>query len=138
MYTVTAKMSNNIRYSNLQPPEIPADIEYTPVGTLKRVVEEQGRGSGMIRDVLAYALARFLLAAALSAAIYGVARLFGVEDFPLYIAIAFAIVIALPLGMWVFTPLRRRAAASVEAFDARRRHDREQLQARLRGEDPTD
>ena len=131
-------MSNNIRYNNPEPPEIPPDIEYTPVGTLKRVVEEQKRGAPMIRDVLAYALARFLLAAGLSAAIYGVARLFGVEDFPLYIAVAFAIVIALPLRMWIFTPLRQRATASVQAYDQRRRQDREQLQARLRGEESTD
>jgi hypothetical protein len=90
----------------------------------------------MLRDVGVYALARLLLVAALAAVIYGIARLAGVDDFPLYIAVAFAIVIALPLGMWVFTPLRQRATASVAAFDERRRRDREQLQARLRGESP--
>lgn len=90
----------------------------------------------MARDVGLYALARLLLVVALAALIYGVARLAGVEDFPLYIALAFAIVIALPLGIWVFTPLRRRATASIAAFDERRRRDREQLQARLRGETP--
>lgn len=101
-------------------------------------MEDQGRRGGMIRDVLAYAIARLLLVVALAAAIYGVARLFGIDDFPLYVAIAFAIVIALPLGIWVFTPLRRRATASVAAFDERRRRDRDQLQARLRGEDLPD
>ena len=57
----------------------------------------------MLRDVAVYALARLVLVAALAALIYGVARLVGVDDFPLYIAVAFAIVIALPLGIWVFT-----------------------------------
>ena len=90
----------------------------------------------MARDVGLYALARLLLVAALATLIYGVARVAGVDDFPLYIALAFAIVIALPLGIWVFTPLRRRATASIAAFDERRRRDREQLQARLRGETP--
>jgi hypothetical protein len=90
----------------------------------------------MLRDVAVYALARLVLVAALAALIYGVARLVGVDDFPLYIAVAFAIVIALPLGIWVFTPLRRRATASIATFDERRRRDREQLQARLRGETP--
>jgi hypothetical protein len=75
-----------------------------------------------------------LLVVGLAALIYGIARLAGVDDFPVYIALAFAIVIALPLGIWVFTPLRRRATASIAAFDERRRRDREQLQARLRGE----
>ena len=47
----------------------------------------------------------------------------------------FALVIALPLGIWIFAPLRRRATASIAVFDERRRKDREQLQARLRGEE---
>jgi Protein of unknown function (DUF4229) len=90
----------------------------------------------MLRDVALYAIARLVLVAALAALIYGVARLAGVDDFPIYVAVAFAIVIALPLGIWVFTPLRRRATASIATFDERRRRDREQLQARLRGETP--
>ena len=88
----------------------------------------------MVRDVSLYAAARLLLVVGLAALIYGIARLAGVDDFPVYIAVAFAIVIALPLGIWVFTPLRRRATASIAAFDERRRRDREQLRARLRGE----
>jgi hypothetical protein len=90
----------------------------------------------MARDVALYAVARLLLVAGLAALIYGVARVAGAHDFPPYIAVAFAIVIALPLGIWLFTPLRRRATASIAAFDERRRRDREQLQARLRGETP--
>jgi hypothetical protein len=95
-----------------------------------------GSGASMVRDVAIYALARLVLVAALAALIYGVARLAGVDDFPLYIALAFAIVIALPLGIWVFAPLRRRATAGIGAFDERRRRDKEQLRARLRGEKP--
>jgi hypothetical protein len=90
----------------------------------------------MVRDVSVYAAARLSLVAALAALIYGIARLAGVDDFPVYIALAFAIVIALPLGIWVFAPLRRRATASIAAFDERRRRDRDQLRARLRGESP--
>ena len=90
----------------------------------------------MLRDVAVYALARLGLVVALAVLIYGIARLAGVGDFPVYIAVAFAIVIALPLGIWVFTPLRRRATASIATFDQRRRRDREQLQARLRSETP--
>ena len=95
-------------------------------------------GPNMVRDVGLYALARLLLVAGLAALIYGVARVAGVDDFPLYVAVAFAIVIALPLGIWAFAPLRRRATASIAAFDERRRRDREQLQVRLRGETPSD
>jgi len=97
-------------------------------------VSEQPSTARMVRDVAIYAVARLLLAAALAALIYGVARLLGVDDFPVYVAAAFAIVIALPLGIWVFAPLRRRATASMMVADQRRRRDREELRARLRGE----
>ena len=83
-----------------------------------------------------YTLARLLLVVALTAVIYGAGYLLGVRDFPLVVALLFAMVIALPLGIWMFAPLRRRATASIAALDERRRKDREQLQARLRGDEP--
>ena len=97
---------------------------------------KDARRARVVADVLAYAGARLLLVVVLSAAIYGTARLLGVDDFPVYIAIAFALVIALPLGIWVFAPLRRRATAGLAIVDERRRRDRERLRARLRGENP--
>ncbi len=89
---------------------------------------------GMLVDILVYLLARLALVAVLSAVIFFCAHLVGVDDIPFVVAMLFAIVIALPLGMWVFAPLRRRATASVAAIDERRRQDREQLQSRLRGD----
>jgi hypothetical protein len=89
-----------------------------------------------VLDLLAYVLARLLLVVALTAAIFFGAHLIGVREFPLVVALLFALVISLPLGIWAFAPLRRRATASIAAFDERRRQDRERLQARLRGEDP--
>lgn len=87
-------------------------------------------------DVLGYVLARLLLVVVLTAVIFGAGHLLGLRDFPLVVALLFALVIALPLGIWIFAPLRRRATASIAAFEERRREDREQLQARLRGEEP--
>lgn len=87
-------------------------------------------------DVLLYAAARLLLAVVVSAAIYAVARLLGVNDFPLAVAGLFGLVVAMPLGMWLFSPLRRRAAGVLEVTGERRRTERAQLQARLRGEAP--
>jgi Protein of unknown function (DUF4229) len=86
-------------------------------------------------DVLAYVLARLLLVVVLTALIFGTGHILGVRDFPLVVALLLALVIALPLGIWIFAPLRRRATASIAVFDERRRKDREQLQARLRGEE---
>jgi len=91
--------------------------------------------SSLVVDVLAYALARLLLVVVLTAVIFGAGHLLGVRDFPLVVAFLFALVIALPLGIWIFAPLRRRATASIAVFDERRRNDRDQLQARLRGEE---
>jgi uncharacterized membrane protein YfcA len=87
----------------------------------------------MVRDVVAYTLARLVLVAALTAAIFFGARLINVEV-PLVVAMLFGIIVALPLGIWLLAPLRRRATAGIAAVDERRRLERDQLQARLRGD----
>lgn len=89
-------------------------------------------------DIVLYVAARLALAVALAGAIYGVAWLLGLQRFPVTVAVLFALVIAMPLGMWLFSPLRRRATAGLEAAAERRRRDREQLRARLDGEAPPD
>jgi antibiotic biosynthesis monooxygenase (ABM) superfamily enzyme len=99
-------------------------------------VSDSRPGSRLVGDLVTYILARLLLVAVLTAVIYGAGQLIGVQDFPLVVALLFAMVIALPLGIWMFAPLRRRATASIAVLDERRRKDREQLQARLRGEEP--
>lgn len=91
-------------------------------------------GNRIVVDVLLYATARLALVVALSAAIYGVARLLGVSEFPLVVAVLFALIIAMPVGIWLFTPLRRRATAALAVSGQRRRREREELRARLRGE----
>ncbi|MCW1957059.1 MAG: DUF4229 domain-containing protein [Mycobacterium sp.] len=87
----------------------------------------------MVRDVVIYTLARLALVAVLTAAIFFVAQLIGVQ-IPLVVAMLFAIILALPLGIWLLAPLRRRATAGIAVVDERRRQDREQLESRLRGE----
>ena len=91
-----------------------------------------------VASVLLYVLARLALVIALTAAIYGAGRVLGVREFPVVVALLFALVVAMPLGIWLFAPLRRRATAGIDAATERRRRDREQLQARLRGETPPD
>lgn len=95
-------------------------------------------GNHVVVDVLAYAAARLLLVVAVAGAIYGIARLLGVSQFPIVVALLFALIIAMPLGIWLFGPLRRRATAALAIAGERRRREREQLQARLRGEAVTD
>ena len=97
-----------------------------------------GTGGRMVVDVALYTLARLALVAALTAAIFYAAHLLGITQFPLVVAMLFAIVISLPLGIWLLAPLRRRATAGIAEVDERRRAQREQLQARLRGETPSE
>jgi hypothetical protein len=92
-----------------------------------------GSSGRLVRDVVIYTFARIALVVALAAAIYYIAQLIGIREFPLIVALLFAIVIALPLGIWLLAPLRKRATASIAVVDERRRRDREELQARLRG-----
>lgn len=88
----------------------------------------------MVRDVAVYTLARLVSVGVLTLVIVFVARLFKIE-IPIVVAILFALVLAMPLGVWLLGPLRRRATAGIADVDERRRRDREQLQARLRGEE---
>ncbi|MEU0496622.1 DUF4229 domain-containing protein [Mycobacterium sp. NPDC006124] len=90
----------------------------------------------MVLDVLIYTLARILLVVVLVVAIYFGGKALGITEFPIVIPMLFAIVLALPLGIWLFAPLRNRATASIAVFDERRRRDKEQLRSRLRGDEP--
>ncbi len=87
-------------------------------------------------DVVLYTAARLALVVVLTAVIYGLGRLLGLSDFPPIIAAMLALIVALPLGMWIFTPLRKRATESLTVAGERRRREREKLQARLRGDAP--
>ncbi|MGA8546284.1 MAG: DUF4229 domain-containing protein [Mycobacterium sp.] len=89
-------------------------------------------------SVLLYVVARLALVVVVAVVIYAAGRLLGVHEFPLAVAALFALVIAMPLGIWLFGPLRRRASAGLDVATERRRRDREQLRARLRGEAPPD
>jgi hypothetical protein len=100
-------------------------------------VSDERPRSRLLLDVAAYVAARLVLVVVVTAVILGIGALIGLRDFPVVVALMFAIVIALPLGIWLFAPLRRRATESIAVFDERRRTEREQLQARLRGDDPS-
>jgi len=101
-------------------------------------VTENRSATRVVLDVLAYVLARLALVAALTVLIIVVGRLFGIDEFPVVVAMLFALVIALPLGIWLFAPLRRRATAGMAELSEQRRKEREALRARMRGETPPD
>lgn len=96
--------------------------------------ETTAKTGRMVRDVAAYTLARLVLVIVLTAVIFYSAHLLGISDMPVVVALLFALILSLPLGIWLLGPLRRRATAAIAQVDERRRRDREQLEARLRGE----
>lgn len=96
--------------------------------------ETTAKTGRMVRDVAVYTLARLVLVIVLTAVIFYSAHLLGIGDMPVAVALLFALILSLPLGIWLLGPLRRRATAGIAQVDERRRRDREQLEARLRGE----
>lgn len=87
----------------------------------------------LARDLALYTVARLGLVAMVTAVILGVAALVGV-DFPLIVALVFALVVAFPLSLVLFKNLRRKVNLDIAAVDDDRRRARADLHARLRGE----
>jgi hypothetical protein len=84
---------------------------------------------GLAATLALYTLARL----ALVAVIAGLLLLAGT---PLVIAVLVALIVALPLSMWVFRGLRARLDTALARSRARRAQEREALRAGLRGDDP--
>ncbi|WP_019932600.1 DUF4229 domain-containing protein [Nocardia sp. BMG111209] len=91
-------------------------------------------GRRLARNLALYTVARLLLVAAIAALIEGVGRLLKV-DVPLIVALLFAVLVALPVSMVAFKRLRTNVNESITAVDEKRRTDKAQLRARLRGEE---
>ncbi|MEU8896628.1 DUF4229 domain-containing protein [Nocardia sp. NPDC048505] len=87
----------------------------------------------LVRNLALYTLARLLLVAALTAVIVLLAKVVGVE-IPIVVAALFALIIAMPLSLTLFKKLRTRVNEDIAVVDAKRRADKAQLRARLRGE----
>ncbi|MBF6131242.1 DUF4229 domain-containing protein [Nocardia brasiliensis] len=94
-----------------------------------------GAGRRLARNLGLYTLARLALVVVITVLIVLVAQLVSV-DIPLVVAALFALIIAMPLSLLLFKRLRVRVNEDIAVVDERRRHDKAQLRARLRGETP--
>jgi uncharacterized membrane protein len=88
----------------------------------------------LVRNLALYTLARLGLVVVIAALIVGVAKLIGV-DVPVIVAALFALIVAMPLSLTLFKKLRVKVNEDIAVVDARRRQDKAQLRARLRGDD---
>ncbi|WP_280334928.1 DUF4229 domain-containing protein [Nocardia wallacei] len=105
-----------------RPDSAPADPAPTPAGRR------------LARNLALYTLARLVLVAAIAAVIVVLARLLSV-DIPLIVALLFALIVAMPLSLVLFKRLRARVNEDIAAVDEKRRTDKAQLRARMRGEE---
>jgi Protein of unknown function (DUF4229) len=96
-----------------------------------------GAGRRLARDLAFYTVARLGLVVVLTVVIIVIARLVSV-DIPLVVAALFALLIAMPLSLTLFKKLRARVNEDIAVVDEKRRQDKAQLRARLRGETPGD
>ena len=92
-----------------------------------------GPGSALARNLALYTIARLGLVVVIAAVILGVGWLLGVAV-PVLVALVFAVLIALPLSLVLFKSLRIRVNESIAAVDEKRRRDKAELRAKLRGE----
>ncbi|WP_068027961.1 DUF4229 domain-containing protein [Nocardia mexicana] len=96
---------------------------------------QDSAGRRLARNLVLYTLARLLLVAVIAAVIVVLARLLAV-DIPLIVALLFALIVAMPLSLVLFRRLRTRVNQDIAAVDEKRRTDKAQLRARMRGEEP--
>ncbi len=112
---------------------VPNDSQQQNGGSELTGGEPAGASTGaLIRAVVLYAVARLALVAVFTLLILLIPRLFSVTV-PFIAALAFGVLIALPLGMFLFKGLRTDVNDNIAAVDAERQRKHDDLQARLRG-----
>lgn len=82
------------------------------------------------RDVLLYGLARLVLFIVLTAVIQGIAMLID-APVPLIMSALLALILALPLSMFVFRGLRLRVTKGIAEWDAQRKAHNEWVKKEL-------
>lgn len=117
---------------DLFPDNVPADAPADAPADVAAHVTAAKRS--LVVNVFLYTVARLLLVAAIVGVMVGVVTLLNVEV-PLILLLAVAVIIQLPLSHLLLAGLRGRLTAGMEVVGARRRDEKSQLRARLRGED---
>lgn len=106
------------------PSDAPADAPTSASGSPK---------ARLVRSLATYTAARLGLVVLLGVLILYLPRVVGV-DVPLIVGAVFAVLIAMPLSLFLFTGLRKRVNADIADVDEQRRRARADLETRLRGE----
>lgn len=88
---------------------------------------QQGQGPGLPTVFALYTLARIGVVVVISGALV-------LANVPLLVAVLIALIVALPLSMFVFRGLRSQLDMRIAEAGQRRRAEREALRARLRGD----
>lgn len=99
--------------------------------------QESSVKAQLVKHLLLYTVARLVLFVVLTAAIFGIGRVVLHDGLPLILSALFGLLISLPVSMFLFKQIRRKVNADIAVVDERRRRDKEDLRARIRGEDGT-
>lgn len=87
-------------------------------------------GARLARNMIFYTIVRLLLVVVLALLITWVGNMI-VDQFPLLVGAIFAVIIALPLSMILFSRLRAQINSDIAEVDAGRRDKREDLRRRM-------
>lgn len=86
-----------------------------------------------VRDIALYGFLRLLLFLVLTFVIHSIVILLGMANyFPLLVSMTLALILALPLSMFMFKGLRLRVTEQVAAWDADRQAHKQELRNQLR------
>lgn len=86
-----------------------------------------------VRDIALYGFLRLLLFLVLTFIIHSIVILLGMANyFPLLVSMTLALILALPLSMFMFKGLRLRVTEQVAAWDADRQAHKQELRNQLR------
>ena len=87
-------------------------------------------GARLARNMIFYTIVRLLLVVVLALLITWVGNMI-VDEFPLLVGAIFAVIIALPLSMILFSKLRAQINSDIAEVDAGRRDKRDDLRRRM-------
>ena len=87
-------------------------------------------GARLARNMIFYTIVRLLLVVVLALVITWVGNMI-VDQFPLLVGAIFAVIIALPLSMVLFSKLRAQINSDIAEVDVARREKREDLRRRM-------
>ena len=108
----------------------PTETSAEEAATRQSAPKLDSPGARLARNMVFYTIVRLLMVVVLALLITWVGNMI-VDQFPLLVGAIFAVIIALPLSMILFSKLRAQINSDIAEVDAGRREKREDLRRRM-------